>query len=107
LAAQIGSSVGAADDGRVVKVGFDSVSGNYVILGHANGEGKIVSWTAYMHLSGYAPGLHKGESVSAGQLLGYSGATGNAKGEPPHLHFEIRLSRYGGQINPMDQLPKN
>lgn len=43
----------------------------------------------YAHLQGYAPGLHEGEAVSRGQVLGYVGTTGNAPADAPHLHFQI------------------
>ena len=41
------------------------------------------------HLSGIAPGIFTGVKVKAGQLLGYVGASGDAAGKVPHLHFGI------------------
>jgi murein DD-endopeptidase MepM/ murein hydrolase activator NlpD len=41
------------------------------------------------HLSGIAPGIYPGMRVTAGQLLGYVGASGDARGKDPHLHFGI------------------
>lgn len=75
------------------------------IQGHPNEAGNIVSYTAYMHLSEVAAGLEAGSSrVTAGQVIGRTGETGNAEGEPPHLHFEIRTQRRGGQLDPAQHL---
>jgi murein DD-endopeptidase MepM/ murein hydrolase activator NlpD len=41
------------------------------------------------HLSEVAEGIEPGVRVEAGQLLGRTGDTGNAKGTDPHLHFGI------------------
>jgi murein DD-endopeptidase MepM/ murein hydrolase activator NlpD len=42
----------------------------------------------YAHLSKIADGINKGDSVTAGQLIGFVGYTGNASSSAPHLHFE-------------------
>ncbi|MET3826151.1 murein DD-endopeptidase MepM/ murein hydrolase activator NlpD [Sphingomonas sp. PvP055] len=48
------------------------------------------TWTHYYaHLSGYAPGLHEGQTIAAGELLGYVGDTGNAGAGNYHLHFGL------------------
>jgi murein DD-endopeptidase MepM/ murein hydrolase activator NlpD len=41
----------------------------------------------YAHLEAIAPGLAVGDEVAAGDLLGWVGTTGNARGTPPHLHL--------------------
>ena len=41
------------------------------------------------HLSGRPAGLKEGQRVTTGDTVGYVGDTGNAKGGPPHLHFEF------------------
>jgi murein DD-endopeptidase MepM/ murein hydrolase activator NlpD len=41
------------------------------------------------HLSGIAPGIYTSVRVKAGQLLGYVGNSGDARGKTPHLHFGI------------------
>ncbi|MDC3959537.1 murein hydrolase activator EnvC family protein [Polyangium jinanense] len=51
------------------------------------GDGALLFF--YAHLNDHAPGLHVGQIVSKGTLLGYVGDSGNAKGVP-HLHFEAR-----------------
>lgn len=62
----------------------------------------------------YAPGLKQGSRVARGQLIGYMGDSGNAKGGPDHLHFEIhdpkvdqsRCEKGGGirRMNPFHSL---
>ncbi len=71
------------------------------------GLGGITLWIAgisgdsfyYAHLDGYAPGLSRGQSVTAGELVGYVGNTGNARYTVPHLHFEYHPGG-GSAINP-------
>jgi murein DD-endopeptidase MepM/ murein hydrolase activator NlpD len=57
----------------------------------------------YGHLSRFADGLHKGEKVAQGDLIGYVGMTGLATG--PHLHYEFMVN--GEHRDPMTvALPK-
>src|SRR5699024_11402041 len=54
-------------------------------------------YTYYGHLDAYRVGLDA--SVSAGQLIGDMGATGNVTG--PHLHFETHSGGLGTTTNPV------
>lgn len=49
----------------------------------------------YAHLSAYAPGLHEGQLVQQGEVIGYVGHTGNASPDGPHLHFQINAVEKG------------
>lgn len=50
----------------------------------------------------YAPGLNSGARVTAGEIIGYVGDSGDAEASGPHLHFEIHL---GSWANPVDPAP--
>lgn len=82
----IGTQVRAAQGGLVTFVSQnDSTSyGWYVMVAHGNGY-----VTLYAHLSQQAI-VAEGQSVSKGQVIGYSGNTGRTTG--PHLHFELRIN---------------
>ncbi len=82
FAAPTGTRVKASGDGVVDFVGRKGGYGNAIVLKH---EGGIS--TVYGHLSGYAAGLHKGQSVLQSDIIGYVGMTGLATG--PHLHYEF------------------
>lgn len=70
--------------------------GNQVIINHGtiNGSSYV---SVYNHLSGFA--VSPGQSVSQGQVIGYTGQTGQVTG--CHVHFEIWQN--GSVIDPMTQ----
>lgn len=86
-----GTPVLAAADGQIVsihRVPAGHPYGIYLRLAHTyNGEAWI---TVYAHLSKLADGLTIGHEVKRGQIVGWSGNTGNSTG--PHLHFSVRRS---------------
>jgi len=90
-AAPIGTRVKATADGTVSFVGEQNGYGNVVILKHQR-----IYDTVYGHLSRFAVGLHRGQKVKQGDVIGYVGMTGLATG--PHLHYEFRIN--GVQRNP-------
>ncbi len=83
-AAPMGTRVKAVADAVVNFVGGQGGYGNVVILQHASGIS-----TVYGHLSRFAPGLHKGQKLAQGDMVGFVGMTGMATG--PHLHYEFRV----------------
>ncbi|MBD5445496.1 MAG: peptidoglycan DD-metalloendopeptidase family protein [Lachnospiraceae bacterium] len=90
FAADNGADVVAAADGMVVAAGYDSDSGNYVILFHLNGE-----FSYYAHCSKIL--VSAGDEVKAEEKIAEVGSTGKSTG--PHLHFA--LSRNGEYIKPV------
>ncbi|MCJ7795638.1 MAG: M23 family metallopeptidase, partial [Thermoleophilia bacterium] len=52
----------------------------------------------------YAPGLTNGTHVTQGQVIGYTGDSGNAEDTASHLHFEIHLGGYKNPIDPYNSL---
>ena len=91
-AAPIGTRIKSTSDATVSFVGSQSGYGNVVILQHA---GDIS--TVYGHLSHFAPGLHKGQKILQGDIIGQVGMSGMATG--PHLHYEFRV--HGEHRNPL------
>jgi peptidoglycan LD-endopeptidase LytH len=80
-----GTPVVAVDDGVVQKL-FNSVRGGLTVY-HFDPEGAYCYY--YAHLDRYADGLHEGQQVRKGDVIGRVGTTGNAPPDTPHLHFAI------------------
>lgn len=90
-----GKPIVAAASGVVSYVGYDAAGyGYYVMINHGNKDGKNYI-TLYGHMSRTAAST--GQTVSAGQTIGYVGSTGRSTG--PHCHFEIRVN--GTAQNPL------
>lgn len=105
LRAAAGTPVYAAEGGTVDQLqtwdghttaGMQSY-GNMLRLTHSNYRGRTLQ-TRYAHLSRLC--VKAGQLVREGDLLGYSGETGNCQGA--HLHFEVLLA--GARCNPLNWL---
>ncbi|MSO78539.1 MAG: hypothetical protein EXQ79_02920 [Acidimicrobiia bacterium] len=89
--ASAGTPIHACRGGVVVIAGPQGGYGNAVVIDHGGGMA-----TLYGHQSRLA--VSEGQTVVAGQVIGYVGSTGMSTG--PHLHFEVRLTG-----NPVDPAP--
>lgn len=92
IGAPNGTPVVSAASGTVIASRFMGGYGNCVMIDHG---GKV---TVYGHLSSRA--VSPGQSVSAGETIGYVGSTGMSTGA--HLHFEVRVN--GAVQNPLNYL---
>lgn len=86
-----GTPILAAHSGTVIISGWNNSYGNQVLLD--NGAGLS---TRYAHMT--AAAVSAGETVTAGQVIGYVGNTGDSTGF--HLHFEVMQN--GVRVNPLD-----
>jgi peptidoglycan LD-endopeptidase LytH len=81
-----GTPVLSTTRGLVTRVGTNTLGGQIVwVLGPG------LEWHYYAHLDRYGS-FRASDIVRDGDVLGYVGNTGNARGGPPHLHYGI----YGG-----------
>ncbi len=88
----VGTTLYAAATGQVIIAktsGWNGGYGKYIVISHYNG-----TQTVYGHLSQVT--VNEGDTVVQGQIIGFTGNTGNSTG--PHLHFEVR-----GAVNPLAQ----
>jgi len=91
-----GTPILAAHSGTVLVSGWNDSYGNQVLLD--NGAGLS---TRYAHMT--ATAVTAGETVTAGQVIGYVGSTGDSTGN--HLHFEVMQG--GIRVNPLDMVSPN
>jgi murein DD-endopeptidase MepM/ murein hydrolase activator NlpD len=91
IAAERGTAIRAAAEGRVIYAGKQGGYGNTVIIEHEDGYR-----TRYAHADTLA--VRAGDVIEAGQEIGTVGSTGRSTG--PHLHFEV--TKNGRRLNPKE-----
>jgi murein DD-endopeptidase MepM/ murein hydrolase activator NlpD len=89
--AAAGTPLLAVADGTLHTIGFNKIGGYRLWLRDTEGDEFY-----YAHLSAYSPLAVEGRSVQAGDVIGFVGATGDADGGAPHLHFEIHPASMAG-----------
>lgn len=93
IGASYGSSVVAANPGRVIYAGWYGGYGNCVQIDHGGGVVTLYGHNSSLNVS-------VGQQVSRGQTIAYIGSTGYSTG--PHCHFEVILD--GVQVDPLDYI---
>lgn len=83
LRASCGTPIRAADNGRVIHVGYDASGGHRLVLAHAGGL-----TTHYLHAQRYRVRL--GQRVARGAVVGWVGSTGWSTA--CHLHFTVKVN---------------
>jgi murein DD-endopeptidase MepM/ murein hydrolase activator NlpD len=102
--ARQGAPVLAVADGTLHQIGFIPIGGYRLWLRDEQGNEFY-----YAHLSAFSPLAVEGKRVQAGDVIGFVGATGDAEGGTPHLHFEIHPAAmiglgYDGVVAPYPYL---
>ena len=103
-----GTDMFAARGTKVVAVG------NGTIRLRSGGLGGTAIWLYadhgssyyYAHLDAFARGMSDGKRVNRGQVIGYVGNTGNARGGAYHLHFQLHPGG-GSPVNPFPTLVRS
>jgi murein DD-endopeptidase MepM/ murein hydrolase activator NlpD len=98
LVVPTGTKVYSVMPGIVVTASANGISGNYIIIRHANGY-----YSYYAHLS--VIHVEEGQMVDSLQLIAKSGSTGAATG--PHLHLSIATGIWKGFVDPIKVMPKD
>jgi murein DD-endopeptidase MepM/ murein hydrolase activator NlpD len=94
IMAAYGNKVHAIVDGVISRQSVNSLGGTTLHLQGVDGVDYY-----YAHLSRYASSV--GQRVKAGELIAYNGASGDAAGGPPHVHFEVHPGGPGSApVNP-------
>ena len=96
--AERGTPIQSTTQGIVRKVGENTLGGLVVVVVGPGGAGHY-----YAHLEDYAD-IAPNDWVNQGDVIGYVGDSGNAKGTPPHVHYGIYIN--GSAVNPYPLLQK-
>lgn len=88
-----GEQVFSITDGIVTAVSTDVLHGACITIDHGNNTAAY-----YMGMKAHA-GLHVGDPVSSGQLIGFGGSGMSDEDNMPHLH--LRVTRNGEAIDPL------
>lgn len=90
--APVGTPVHVTADGVVTQAGWNGGGGRMVTVRHPNGYE-----TNYLHLRGFAAGIHRGARVAQGQVVGFVGSSGLSTGS--HLDYRVKVN--GRWTNPL------
>jgi murein DD-endopeptidase MepM/ murein hydrolase activator NlpD len=82
MSASRGTPLVAMETGRIYRLSISTLGGLSIYLLGNSGD-----MYYYAHLDAFADGLAGGQKVSAGDLVGYVGTTGNSPSWIPHLHL--------------------
>ncbi|MDO5409428.1 MAG: M23 family metallopeptidase, partial [Lachnospiraceae bacterium] len=96
----LNSPVYSTCDGEVIEViSLTDSYGKHIKIKSIVNNSTMIMY--YCHLNNFA--VKAGDKVTSGQLIGYSGSTGNSTG--PHLHYEVKDSQNNTHVNPRNYLP--
>ena len=94
IMAPFGTPLYAAERGIIADKEIDVLGGNKLWV-----KGQSGTYYYYAHMQSYAEGIENGRLVEAGDVVGFVGDSGNAKGGAPHVHFQVH-PQGGEAVNP-------
>lgn len=94
----LGEPVFASDTGEVLDVYYSERGGNQIRIRDL--DRGVEGYAHTRHAEGLAPG----QKVRAGDVIGYSDASGRVRG--PHLHYTYRPCASCARVDPLTHLPR-